>query len=119
MPRGRLPARCSAQMARKSESTAICMILRDMGRRRSARLAPQNNKTGATHRFFFLRHHLILAVAVVLLASGLSAPAQPSNQTITLTDAEAAQLLIENSRLDDAKKILLHDLETKPEDSET
>ena len=30
----------------------------------------------------------------------------PATQTITLTDTQAAQLLIENNRLDDAKKVL-------------
>jgi tetratricopeptide (TPR) repeat protein len=68
---------------------------------------------------------LALALAA-LLSLSLSAQAQsqgpvspPGQTTITLTDSEAAQLLIQNNRLDDAKKILLHDLQTKPEDSET
>jgi hypothetical protein len=43
----------------------------------------------------------------------------PGQTTIPLTDSQAAQLLIQNSRLEDAKKILLHDLQTRPEDSET
>jgi hypothetical protein len=62
-------------------------------------------------------------VLVSLILSGLAgSPANADDspsQTITITDTQAAQLLIENSRLDDAKKILLHDLELRPEDSET
>ena len=59
------------------------------------------------------------AIAGLVLAEPSGALAQPATQTITLTDTQAAQLLIANNRLDDAKKILLHDLETKPEGSET
>src|SRR6201996_3857346 len=59
---------------------------------------------------------LLFALGAAVLSS---AQAQPATQTITLTDTQAAQLLITNNRLDDAKKILLHDLEAKPEDSET
>ena len=39
--------------------------------------------------------------------------------TITISDTQAAQLLIANNRLDDAKRLLEHTLAAKPDDSET
>ncbi|HWC62848.1 MAG TPA: surface lipoprotein assembly modifier [Rhizomicrobium sp.] len=60
-----------------------------------------------------------LAFFLSALVLPFPARAQQPPQTVILTDTQAAQLLIENNRLDDAKKILLHDLETRPEDSET
>src|SRR5579862_9598909 len=58
----------------------------------------------------------IALLAVILSASG--AWAQGAPQTITLTDVQAAQLLIANNRLDQAKALLTHDLAAKPDDSE-
>src|ERR1700712_3173731 len=57
-------------------------------------------------------------VAVTLFASGALAQEKGDGQTITLSDAQAAQLLIANNRLDDAKKLLEHDLAATPDDSE-
>ena len=58
---------------------------------------------------------------VSLLALALISPAhtQESTRTVTITNTQAAQLLIENNRLDDAQKLLLRDLESRPDDSET
>ena len=64
-----------------------------------------------------MRHLRLVAALSCLPVS--AALAEQGTQTITLTDTQAAQLLIANNRLDDAKKILLHDLELKSEDSET
>jgi tetratricopeptide (TPR) repeat protein len=47
------------------------------------------------------------------------APGGATAKTITLTDVQAAQLLIANNRLDDAKKLLARHLAAQPEDSET
>src|SRR6185437_11282494 len=56
----------------------------------------------------------------LLFVSG--AIAQEANKaapaTITLSDTQAAQLLIANNRLDDAKRFLDHVLAAKPDDSE-
>jgi tetratricopeptide (TPR) repeat protein len=63
--------------------------------------------------------------AVLCLAGLFSASAQPAadqvsqSQSFSLTDTEAAQLLIANNRLDEAKSVLLRDLESRPDDSET
>ena len=51
----------------------------------------------------------------VAFPPALSQPVRPSPSPTP----KLAQLLIQNNRLDDAKKVLLHDLESKPEDSET
>jgi hypothetical protein len=62
------------------------------------------------------------AILFTVAALALCAPARAQSdtaRTMVLTDTQAAQLLIENNRLDDAKKILLHDLESAPDDSET
>ncbi len=56
-----------------------------------------------------------------LAAALTSAPAFAQDKdakTIVLTDVQAAQLLITNDKLDDAKKLLLRDLATRPDDSE-
>ena len=63
------------------------------------------------------RRPTLLALVATLLLSA-AAQAQES-RTITLTDIQAAQLLITNGRLDDAKKVLEQHLKTAPEDSET
>ncbi|MES2253999.1 MAG: surface lipoprotein assembly modifier [Pseudomonadota bacterium] len=59
--------------------------------------------------------------AALLCASLIVAPAlaQQPGQTVAISDADAAQLLIANGRLDDAKKVLTHILDGKPDDSES
>ena len=60
-------------------------------------------------------------VLVTLLLPTLSGPAhaeEATTKTITLTDIQAAQLLILNDRLDDAKRVLEQVLAAKPDDSE-
>ena len=62
------------------------------------------------------------AAAAILLWAGLcsSALAQDAGRpaTITLTDIQAAQLLILNNRLDDANRVLARVLAAKPDDTE-
>jgi tetratricopeptide (TPR) repeat protein len=67
-----------------------------------------------------------LPAAAILFACAAASPAwapfalsgTAEAQTITLTDIQAAQLLIANNRLEDAKALLTHDLAAKPDDSE-
>ena len=61
---------------------------------------------------------VLSASAGSLLVLSASAAGTQGSQTITLSDVQAAQLLIANNRLDDAKAILTHDLAQKPDDSE-
>lgn len=60
-------------------------------------------------------------LGVILSAPGALAqePARADATTVRLSDAQAAQLLIANNRLDDAKRLLERDLATKPDDSES
>ena len=60
-------------------------------------------------------------LGVVLCASGAlaQAPNNAAPAAIPLSDIQAAQLLIANNRLDDAKRLLEHDLAEKPDDSES
>jgi len=62
----------------------------------------------------------VALLGLVLSVSGALAqePAKP-NATVTLTEIQAAQLLIANNRLDDAKRLLDHILAAKPDDSES
>ena len=62
----------------------------------------------------------VALLGLVLSVSGALAqePAKP-NATVTLTKIQAAQLLIANNRLDDAKRLLDHILAAKPDDSES
>jgi hypothetical protein len=66
-----------------------------------------------------------LRFAIVLLAitmSAYGAPAQDAGKdvgtAITLTNIQAAQLLMTNNRLDDAKRLLEGELAVRPDDSE-
>jgi tetratricopeptide (TPR) repeat protein len=59
----------------------------------------------------------VLLLGAMMLAS--SAMAQDKHQGITITNLQAAQLLIANGRLDDARKILDHELAARPDDSQT
>src|SRR6267154_2218511 len=60
---------------------------------------------------------LSASAAGILVLSASAAGAQGS-RTVTLSDVQAAQLLIANNRLDEAKAILTRDLAEKPDDSE-
>ena len=60
---------------------------------------------------------IIVAITVVAIFTS-AALAQEKGQTVAISDVQAAQLMISNSRLDEAKHILDHDLESQPEDSE-
>jgi Tfp pilus assembly protein PilF len=57
------------------------------------------------------------AACLVLASASFAQEAQPNDNTIG--DIPAAQILIANGRLDDARKLLAHSLETHPEDSQT
>lgn len=62
----------------------------------------------------------VALLGLVLSVSGaLAQDAVKPNTTITLSEIQAAQLLITNNRLDDAKRVLEHVLATKPDDSES
>ena len=60
------------------------------------------------------------AILAVLLCAAFPAFAEEKSdgKTIALTEEQAAQLLIANNRLDDAKKLLTHVLAAKPDDTE-
>lgn len=55
-----------------------------------------------------------MALASSAVAQNKDGPAN----TVTISDAQAAQLLINNNRLDDARRLLDHDLASQPDDSE-
>ncbi|MBA2587801.1 MAG: DUF560 domain-containing protein [Alphaproteobacteria bacterium] len=59
------------------------------------------------------------AALAVLLACAVPATAQEAATPLVISDAAAAQLLIANNRLDDAKKLLEHDLAASLDDSQT
>lgn len=59
------------------------------------------------------------AAFAVLLAWATPAGAQEAGQAVAVSNLQAAQLLIANNRLDDAKRVLQHELATRPNDSET
>ncbi len=60
------------------------------------------------------------AVALLAAAAAFAPPAaaQENSKTIVISDLQAAQLLIANHRLDDAKRLLGHMLAAQPDDSE-
>ena len=60
----------------------------------------------------------IIAVALILMTSCHRANAQQPSRTFGITDIEAAQLLIANNRLEEAKRVLEQVLVAKPDDSE-
>ena len=60
----------------------------------------------------------IFATVLFLTGSCACADAQQPPRSVGITGAEAAQLLIANHRLDDAKRVLELVLATKPDDSE-
>src|SRR6185312_8865595 len=62
----------------------------------------------------------VALLGLVLSTSGaLAQDAAKPNTTVTLTEIQAAQLLVANNRLDDAKRLLDHILTAKPDDSES
>jgi tetratricopeptide (TPR) repeat protein len=60
-----------------------------------------------------------MALLIAMLALAPAAWAQDKGQAIAITNLQAAQLLIANDRLDDARKILDHELAARPDDSQT
>jgi tetratricopeptide (TPR) repeat protein len=64
------------------------------------------------------RAGVLFAVTAVLVFSVAARAQEGTSKTITLTDIQAAQLLILNNRLDDARLVLEHALATKPDDRE-
>jgi tetratricopeptide (TPR) repeat protein len=59
------------------------------------------------------------ALLIASLAFAPAAWAQDKGQTVPVTNLQAAQLLIANDRLDDARKILEHEQTARPDDSQT
>lgn len=59
------------------------------------------------------------ALLIASLAFAPAAWAQDKGQTVPITNLQAAQLLIANDRLDDARKILEHEQAARPDDSQT
>jgi len=59
------------------------------------------------------------ALLIASLAFAPAAWAQDKGQTVPITNLQAAQLLIANDRLDDARKILEHEQTARPDDSQT
>jgi tetratricopeptide (TPR) repeat protein len=62
--------------------------------------------------------NVILFVVALLALCGGARAQEGASKTIVLTDIQAAQLLIANGRLDDAKKVLEQHLKAASEDSE-
>ena len=65
-----------------------------------------------------MRLNLVLVTLLLRTLSGPAHAEEATTKTITLTDIQAAQLLILNDRLDDAKRVLEQVLAAKPDDSE-
>jgi tetratricopeptide (TPR) repeat protein len=63
-----------------------------------------------------MKNLIAAAMAAAIFTS--AAWAQENGQTVTITDVQAAQLLITNNRLDDARKLLDIALAKRPDDSE-
>ena len=59
-----------------------------------------------------------LALALGWSAAAMAQAKNPAPTTILLSEVQAAQLLIANNRLDDAKRLLDHLLAAKADDSE-
>jgi tetratricopeptide (TPR) repeat protein len=66
-----------------------------------------------------MRIGVALLGLVLSASSALAQDAANPNTTITLSEIQAAQLLIANNRLDDAKRLLDHILAARPDDSES
>jgi tetratricopeptide (TPR) repeat protein len=62
---------------------------------------------------------VLAAMVVHIMPARAQEPAKTDATIITLSDIQAAQLLIANNRLDDAKLLLERALAAKPDDSET
>jgi tetratricopeptide (TPR) repeat protein len=60
----------------------------------------------------------VWAALLTILFCSLPAIAQEKGQAVAITDVQAAQLLINNNRLDDAKRLLDRSLTAQPENSE-
>ena len=60
-------------------------------------------------------------MALLAAAAAFASPAaaQENSRTFVISDLQAAQILIANNRLDDAKRLLEHVLTANPDDSET
>jgi tetratricopeptide (TPR) repeat protein len=56
--------------------------------------------------------------AMALSSSALAQERETAPRAVAVSDVQAAQLLINNNRLDDAKRLLDHDLASQPDDSE-
>jgi tetratricopeptide (TPR) repeat protein len=65
-----------------------------------------------------MRIWIALLGALALAPGALAQDKENAPRTVSLTDVQAAQLLINNNRMDDAKRLLDHDLVSQPEDSE-
>src|SRR5438067_813495 len=61
----------------------------------------------------------LIAVVIGLLTARSASAQERAPTTITLSNIQAAQLLIANNRLDDAKRLLEQMLAAKPDDIET
>ena len=65
-----------------------------------------------------MRFWVSLLGAMALASSAVAQNKDGPANTVTISDVQAAQLMISNSRLDEAKHILDHDLASQPDDSE-
>src|SRR5579863_4075304 len=65
-----------------------------------------------------MRYWIALLGVLALAPGALAQDKDPAPRAVVLSDVQAAQLLINNNRLDDAKRLLDHDLVSQPEDSE-
>ena len=65
-----------------------------------------------------MRFWIALLGALALAPGALAQDKENAPRTVSLSDVQAVQLLINNNRMVDAKRLLDHDLVSQPEDSE-
>ena len=65
-----------------------------------------------------MKFWIALLGAMMMAPSAMAQDKNPAPTTIVISEVQAAQLLLANNRLDDAKRLLDHLLAAKPDDSE-
>jgi tetratricopeptide (TPR) repeat protein len=65
-----------------------------------------------------MKFWIALLGAMIMASRAMAQDKNPAPTTIVISEVQAAQLLIANNRLDDAKRLLDHLLVAKPDDSE-
>ena len=113
---GTIGARCSDRTRKNLAPCGRCRTRPDT-RPRSESSARQNNSGRKQMRREDVAAQII-ATVLFLTGSCPCADAQQPSRSVGITGTEAAQLLIANNRLDDARRVLEQDLASQPDDSE-